>query len=221
MTKPTNKSKQRKNDILKATQALFISKGFQETSINDIMRKAGAAKGAFYYYFESKDQVLDILIQQQIDKIVLAVEKVLDQSGLNALQKLQRVLEEEFKANMEDYDPDNHLHSIKNVDMHQRILEGMVRRFAPVIAGVINQGIDEGLFKTEYPLEASEIIIAGVNFITDYGIFRWTRDEYLRRIKASEELIEKALSIEPGSFSFLSEMLGGTSNMVYKNVTEK
>lgn len=161
------------------------------------------------------------MIEQQIDSIVESVEKVLDQSGLNALQKLQRVLEEEFKANMENYDPDNHIHNIKNVDMHQRILEGLVRRFTPIIAELFKQGIDEGLFKTEYPLEMSEIIIAGIHFVTDLGIFKWTRDEYIRKVKASEELIEKALCINQGSFSFLSELIGGTPDMVYKNVTAK
>lgn len=204
MTKPTNKSKQRKIDVLEASQELFNSKGFQETSINDIMRKVGAAKGVFYYHFKTKDQVLDTLIEQQISKIVESVEMICKQYGFNALDKLICVLEEEFRVSMEGYNPDNHIHNIKNVDMHQRILVGMVQRFAPVIAKLVKQGIVEGLFDTDYPLEVAEIIVAGVHFITDLGIFNWTKEEYIRRVKASEEIIEKALCIKQGSFSFLS-----------------
>lgn len=221
MTKPTNKSKQRKIDILKTSQELFNSKGFQETSINDIMRKVGVVKGGFYYYFKTKDQILETLIEQQITNIEESVGRVLDHSGLNALQKLQCVLEEEFKASMEDYNPENHIHNIKNVDMHQRILVGMVQRFAPIIAALVEQGVKEGLFKTDYPLEVSEIIVAGVHFITDLGIFKWTKEEYIRKVKASEELIEKALCIKQGGFSFLSELLGEAPEMINKNNTAK
>lgn len=183
------------------------------------MKNAGAAKGVFYCYFETKDQVLDTLIELQIDKIVKSVEKVLDQSGLDALHKLQCVLNEEFRVSIENYNPDNRIHNIKSVDMHQRILEGLVRRFAPIVAELVKQGIDEGLFQTEYPLEVSEVIIAGVHFITDLGIFKWTKDEYIRKVKASEELIEKALCIKRGSFLFLSELLESTPDRVYKSVT--
>jgi AcrR family transcriptional regulator len=214
MVKPTNKSKQRKSDILMASQELFNSKGFQETSINDIMRKVGASKGGFYYHFETKNQVLDTLIEQQVAQIIEPMKRISECPGLNALQKLRRVLEEEFRISMENYNPDNHVHNIKNVDMHQRILVGMVHRFAPIIAALVEQGINEGLFKTDYPLEASEIIVAGVHFITDLGIFKWSKEEYIRKIKASEEIIEKALSIKQGSFSFLSDLLGNTPDRI-------
>jgi AcrR family transcriptional regulator len=214
MDKQTNKSKQRKNDILAAAQELFNTKGFQDTSINDIMRKAGAAKGVFYYHFETKNKVLDTLIEHQVTRIIEPVKRILDCPDLNALQKLRRILEEEFRINMESYNPDNHVHNIRNVDMHQRILVEMVHRFAPIIAALVEQGINEGLFKTDYPLEASEIIVAGVHFITDLGIFKRTKEEYIRRVKASEEIIEKVLGIKQGSFSFLSGLLGDTPDRI-------
>jgi AcrR family transcriptional regulator len=218
MVKSTNKSKQRRNEILQASQELFNKKGFHDTSINDIMKKVGAAKGVFYYYFETKDQILDTLIGQHIANIVETVEAALDKPGLNALEKLRCVLEEEFRLSMANYNPDNHIHNIKNVDMHQRILVGMVEKFSPVISELVKQGINEGLFKTDYPLEVSQIIVAGVHFVTDLGIFKWSGEEYTKRIKASEELIEKALCIKQGSFAFLSELLGDTPDRIIKNV---
>jgi hypothetical protein len=93
----------------------------------------------------------------------------------------------------------------------------MVEKLAPVIGQVIRQGVDEGAFKTEHPLEVSEIIISGVHFITDLGIFNWNKEQYLKRVKASEELIEKALGIESGIFNFLTEMLNGTPDRVKCN----
>jgi hypothetical protein len=72
---------------------------------------------------------------------------------------------------------------------------------------VIKQGMNEGIFKVSHPLEISEILISGIQFILDTGIFKWTEEQNYQKIKAAEELIEKALSIEEGSFNFLSGLL--------------
>lgn len=207
MTGPTNKSKQRKLEILKAAQELFNVRGFQDTSVDDIMKKAGAAKGVFYYYFKTKDQLLDALIEQNVAEAVRVASVIIENQSLNALQKLQYILIEEFKAGRTGSDPANHLHNIKKVDMHQRIIAGMVEKLSPVIAKVVEQGISEGLFKTEYTLEVTEIVLAGILFVTDLGIFKWSGEQYLRKIKASEVLIEKALGLESGSLVILSDLL--------------
>jgi AcrR family transcriptional regulator len=217
MSGQTKKSRERRQEILKAAQILFHIKGFQNTSINDIMKHIGAAKGVFYYYFETKEQVLDTLVDMLINETVVAMSIVLERADMNALQKLKYILQEEFRISMENITPDYHIHNIKNVDMHQKIFVSMVNKQAPLIGQIVEQGIQEGIFKTKYPLEVSEIIIAGTHFITDLGIFDWNKEEYLRRIRASEELIEKALCIEEGSLHFLSEMLSITPDMVEKN----
>ncbi|MCX8132234.1 MAG: TetR/AcrR family transcriptional regulator [Clostridia bacterium] len=214
MTGPTNKSKERKHEILKAAQELFNTRGFQDTSVNDIMKKVGVAKGVFYYYFKTKDQVLDTLVSENIMEIAEAMEEIVQKSDIDALQKLKFMLAEEFKASMKSDSPDNHLHNIKNVDMHQRVMVAMVEILAPIIARVVDQGIKEGIFKTEYSLEVCEIVISGIHFITDLGIFQWDREQYLKRVRASEELIEKALGIKQGSFAFLSDLLKDTPDRI-------
>ena len=47
--------------IVETSWKLFHDKGFGETTINDIIREAGISKGTFYYYFRSKDNMLDTL----------------------------------------------------------------------------------------------------------------------------------------------------------------
>lgn len=207
ITNSTNKSKLRRNQILQVSQELFNTKGFQDTSINDIMKKVGAAKSGFYYYFKTKEQILDALVEQNIDDIVNAMLLINKDLSLNALDKLKIMLSEEIKTNLQNSTPSNHLHNIKNVDMHQKILIAMVKKLSPIMSKVIKQGMQEGIFKVSHPLEVSEILIAGIHFILDSGIFKWTKEQYFQKIKAAEELIEKTLSIEEGCFSFLSDLL--------------
>lgn len=62
-----NKNKSMKDLIIDTAWDLFYEKGFEETTINDIISTAGIAKGSFYYYFRSKDNLLSSL-SNQLDK---------------------------------------------------------------------------------------------------------------------------------------------------------
>lgn len=203
----TNKAVCRRNEILHTSQELFNQNGFQDTSISDIMKKVGAAKGSFYYYFETKEQVLDALVDQNTDDIVNAMLPILDDTSMHALDKLKLMLREEIKINLRQFNQSNHLHNIANVDMHQKILIAMVKKVSIVMSQVIEQGIHEGIFQVRQPLAVSQLLITGIHFILDTGIFNWTKEQYFEKIKAAEELIEKALCIENGSFGFLLDFL--------------
>lgn len=201
------RKKEPRKEILQISQQLFNTKGFAETSISEIMRNVGMAKGGFYYYFESKDQILDELVEGYIDSKISKVENIVKNNYLNALEKLKQMFIAEMEHDIQYHQPNNHLHNIQNVDMHQRILVKMVKKYAPVINEVILQGIEENIFKVNYPLEASEFLVSGFHFLSDLGIFSWNQEEYIRKIKVTEEIIEKTLSIEKGSMAFLSIML--------------
>jgi AcrR family transcriptional regulator len=52
----------KEKDLFEAAYDLFISKGFQNTAIDDIVKKAGVAKGTFYLYFKDKYDIIDRII---------------------------------------------------------------------------------------------------------------------------------------------------------------
>lgn len=201
------KSNERRKEILRISQNLFNKKGFTQTSVNEIMKNVGMAKGGFYYYFESKDQILDELVDRYIASKISKVKPIVNDNSLDALTKLKLMFIAEFEHDIQYNKPNNHLHDIKNVDMHQRILVKMVKKYAPIINKVILQGIQENLFVVEYPLEAAEFLVSGFHFLCDLGIFDWSSDEYVKKIKATEEIIEKTLGLGKGSMKFLSDML--------------
>ena len=79
---------------------------------------------------------------------------------------------------------------------------------APLYAKLIRQGCEEGLFQTEAPLECAEFILSGIQFLTDRGIYPWTQEDLMRRIRAFPKLIEQQLKAPAGSFQFLVEAIG-------------
>ena len=62
------KGEQRKQELLKLAYRMFIEKGYENTSIDEIVAKAGIAKGTYYYYFASKEATLEAVIEMMIEK---------------------------------------------------------------------------------------------------------------------------------------------------------
>lgn len=72
MARPVKKQpEQWKKEILDAAKELFLSKGYEETAITDIMELAGGAKGMFYRFFQSKEEVMHALGDRMFWRIIL------------------------------------------------------------------------------------------------------------------------------------------------------
>ena len=61
---------ERKNEIIDTASHIFAQKGYDKTSVNDILNAIGIAKGTFYHYFKSKEEVLDAVITKATELIV-------------------------------------------------------------------------------------------------------------------------------------------------------
>ena len=83
-----NKGDLRKKQILEAAMALFNEKGFEKTSVQDILDKMGISKGALYHYFLSKEDILREIIQNRINARFSLIESELDKPGFTPTEKL-------------------------------------------------------------------------------------------------------------------------------------
>ena len=81
---------ERKNEIIDTAAALFELKGYEQCSVNDILTAIGIAKGTFYHYFKSKEEVLDAVIAKTMDQITQQVRSVEANPGLSPEEKLLR-----------------------------------------------------------------------------------------------------------------------------------
>ena len=60
------KGEKRKMELLQIAYRLFLTRGYENTSVDGIIEEAGIAKGTYYYYFESKEQMLEEVIDMMI-----------------------------------------------------------------------------------------------------------------------------------------------------------
>lgn len=192
----------KKEIIIDALRELFKEGKAGTASVSDIAKKAGIAKGGMYYYFRSKEEVLDALVAREYEDIIRACDELVEKSNGNTIEKLALFLRS-YRDSYVDASLDEYLHMSQNAAIHQKSLAQILSSLSPIISRILQQGIDEGIFACEYPQEYAEITMSVFTFLLDPGIFPWTNEQYIMKLRALADMLEKGLSAPKGSFSFL------------------
>lgn len=201
MTRIVKKPFERKAEIVKAARHLIQTKEYEKMTMKDVMSYLEIAKGTIYHYFKSKEELLEAVVENIVSEHFEHMQTLMQKTKGTALQKLQILVQK--GKDVADPPVLQQLHKKGNEAMHIRLLAVTLTQQAPLYATLIQQGCDEGIFKTDKPLECAEFILSAVQFLTDIGIYPWTKEDLVRRTEAFPNLIEQLLGAKPGSFSFL------------------
>lgn len=190
MARPVKKPlEQWKSEILEASQNLFMTKGYKETSISDIMEKVGGAKGMFYRCYQSKEEVMQDLGNQMFfaNNPFDAVKK---REDLNGLQKIRELL----VLNQSDEER-NHLNMqaipiLKDPHILATAVEENRRVLTPLWLELLEEGIKDGSIQTEYARELSELLPL-INFWLMPSVFPATTDEIRHKYYFLLEVLSK------------------------------
>lgn len=191
----------RRSEILSVAMKLFGSKGYNKTTINDILKEVQIAKGTFYYYFKSKEEVLDAIIESISDRAVAQVKVSYERQDLTPEEKIvEAVLALNVKS-PENEEMLEELHEAENALMHQKSLNQLVTKVSPVLASIMEEGMAQGRFNTQYPQELAEFFLASAMTITDEGILGYTEEKQLKMIQVLIYALETLLGVKQGTFS--------------------
>ncbi len=201
----TKDPKERRNEILDTAEWLFTTKGYTKTTINDILQEIGIAKGTFYYYFKSKEEVMDAIIMRLTGMYVSKAKEIAARTDLNANEKLLQI----FMGNRQDEKKEQmieQLHEVENAQMHQKSLVETILQMTPVLTGILEQGINEGVYKTLYPREVVEFLLVSSNFLFDEGIFKWKPQEIQQKGNAFVWITATLLGTDKDNVSFFANL---------------
>lgn len=225
--------KSRKQEFLEIALELFYQKGFENATINDIIEEAGVSKGAFYHYFNSKEEVLETIARQYVEKKLNVIEKIAGQGDLNSLEKINQISEDMFGFKMRHAEMRWKIYKItarnNNIKLENQILEYSLELSRPIYNKIIMQGIAEGTFNINYPEEVTELYIH-LNSIFNKMSSKIIIDSFesdlddletlkrkmmepkcieilTRRFAFYEETLERTLGIERGSIKLVEPLL--------------
>lgn len=203
----SKKPEERKNEILDAAEMLFGTRGYSKTTINDILQIVGIAKGTFYYHFQSKEEVMDAIVMRFIEIGVQAAKAIASDSKLTAHDKIFQIIMAQKPDTNRKEQMIEQLHQVNNAEMHQRSLVETILQLTPVLTDVIEQGVQEGIFRTAYPKETVEFLLVSSQFLFDEGIFQWQPYELMRKAEAFTSIMESSLGAETGSFGYILDIM--------------
>ncbi|MBF0696158.1 TetR/AcrR family transcriptional regulator [Actinomyces bowdenii] len=190
---------QRRAEILDTAQRLFITKGVQATSVQDILTEVGIAKGTLYYHFSSKEEILTALIARTTDGVVGRARAIAEGPG-TAVDRFLAVLAS-ARVEQPERDLAEQLHAPGNAEFHLLSIVEMVRHLTPVLTGIVEQGNAEGTFDARRPREMIEILLTSAGMLLDEGIFTGEAQEAPRRAAAIVHAAEVLLGCAPGALA--------------------
>lgn len=166
----------RRSEILDAAERLFVAKGFDGTSTNDILAEVGIARGTLYYHFKSKEDILNAMIERITEGLM---EKATEIVGRKDIPVLQRMTEMMLAMNVDNelgHEIMEQVHKPQNALMHQKMQEGLLAGITPLITALLEEGIAQGICQTDYPAEAAEMLLLYSNTAFD-SLSEHCRDE--------------------------------------------
>ncbi len=220
MARITKEYHERKNEILDTAQEIFLTKGYKQTSVESIIKKVGVAKGTFYYYFKSKEDLLDKLVKRIADKIQIEIKKIVEKKDLDAISKLEKAYSVAGNIKLENIQLIKLMLKIlykkDNLILRYKVYKSNVELVVPEFAKIIEQGVKEKLFNTPYPYEAARLFFELGSILGD-AISKLlleleekpeNMDKMVKEIEVYEDAMERILGAKKGAINIVNrEML--------------
>ena len=153
----------RRKEILDVALRLVYTQGYEAMSIQDILDSLKISKGAFYHYFDSKQALLDGMIERMLDEAEQILLPIAQAKDLSAIEKLRRYFNAggRWKVAQKAFMLDllRIWRTDANALMRQKQEAAAMKRVAPVLADIIRQGIAEGVFSTKYPEQFGSMLV--------------------------------------------------------------
>ena len=193
------KGEKRKQELLNIAYQMFIQKGYEETSIDEIIAEAHIAKGTYYYHFPSKEATLEAVIDMMINNEVQRAQEILS-APIPVPQKLIGVITslrpEQNESNIADT-----LNKKENILMHEKVSRRIIDEAVPLLAQVVSEGIAQGIFACNYVEERVRMILILSDHLFDSGNFT------AGVIEAFIDVVEKSLGAQPGTLGYIHELI--------------
>ena len=205
----------RRDEFVDVGLRLMQTKGWDATSIADVLAETGASKGAFYHYFSSKADLLEAVIDRITDAATASLHPAIDSPDLSAIERLQLVFggiarwknerTELLTAIVETWSADD------NAVVREKFRKGVVRRMVPLLASIIAQGQLEGRFAGLDPESTGRVLVALM-----LGANETATDLYFDRLAGtiSFETVETRLAAYQDAFDRVLDLPSGSLVLV-------
>ncbi|WP_313341363.1 TetR/AcrR family transcriptional regulator [Sedimentibacter sp.] len=159
----SEKYSNKKKELISIAGKLFVEKGYEETSVDDILKASGISKGGFYHYFKSKEDVLTDSIKNIIEELLEKLEPIVIDKQLNALEKLRVFMEKKSEFQNSNREYAKYLSMLLKSDFTlYKYYIIVAQKFVVPFGRIIEQGVKENIFDVKFPYETADILLRTV-----------------------------------------------------------
>ncbi|SET16972.1 transcriptional regulator, TetR family [Enterococcus malodoratus] len=173
--------------ILSVSKKLFLEKGYDNTSIQDIVNGLdGMTKGAIYQHFKSKFEIFETIIEPAES----AEESLRKHQGNTGLEKLQSAILDAFTDHSRmrlNYSAAVTLRSPRFIG--EQFID-MFSEVIPEIKKIVEEGVKDGSIETEYPEEVADVLMMNLNTWIGLHLTVFTEEQLKRKIDFTKKIFD-------------------------------
>ncbi len=208
---------ERRKAILDVARQLVITRAYEQMTIQDVLDALQISKGAFYHYFDSKQMLLEALIEDMQDEAMQVLVPILHDPQLAALAKLQRFFDAASRWKTAQkafvlavwsvwYTDDNAI-------VRQKLRASMLKRIGPLLTELIQQGVQEGTFTAIFPEQLGGVILSLILDLSDaiaellllVGAEHDCLPHIMLTVAAYTDALERVLGAQKGSLQIVDD----------------
>lgn len=192
--------------ILDALQQLLEERTIQHISVSDIAAKAGIGKGSIYYYFDSKDSIVDALIKRSYEKPLQTAKTLATQTNISSFTRMAMLFQACQSSSAIFLRQKQHTSASAQdlAFLHQKYLNYVISELKPALTEIISQGIESGEIHFDYPAALAEIVLIVIAVKFDNSLIPSTQEETADTLQGLISLLEKGTGVPTGTLDYLS-----------------
>lgn len=189
MPRLTKNPEERKKEFIDTARKLFKEKGFEYTSVDDIVDTMGVAKGLYYYYFKTKDDILYEIVENMLASLRGDIETAIIQDRGSPIHNFGALFVPsiQFAENsfeLLDYFKEKRGREFFNY--YQREARAMTK---PILMAIMDQGVKASVFDIEYPSETADMLMNIQAPLYPTKTEKCTDEEYMIKLYICERLL--------------------------------
>ena len=191
--------------ILDSMQKLMLKKDTRSISVSEIAREAGIGKGRIYYYFKSKEEIVDAVIERSYSDAIRQAQELVQAPGLDALTKMEIIFRtcRDSSIELSRQEAGSYMELQQSALLHQQYIYIMIRNLRPILADIIRQGNQEGTISCSSPDEVAEIVLIILTIKFDTYLSNSDLTQTQKTLDVFTYMLETSFQIEKGRLDYI------------------
>lgn len=202
------KNQNKRELILDAMQELMSASCVSSISVQEIAQKAGIGKGSIYYYFSSKNEIIEAVIERSYSRVLDEGRVLAASQDMDVFEKMKIIYQACLDSSMElkrQEAMNSFNEQQQSALIHQKFAQVIISKMQPILTDIFLQGIEEGKICCAYPQETARFVLIILTITLDNYLVPISHEQIRKTLSAFAQMQEKSMEIPQNTLGFLSQ----------------